>query len=162
MILFFYLLLNVLITLIFFKFQKKNLFALEIFALWILTSIVFQNYSAFFMMNVKHFMIAATIFQELAHFLNRIVLIPVLTLLFFNHFIALKIFWRKLASSIMIILILAGIEWLAHFTGIFIHENWKIWWSLVFWIVYITITILFMKYFRKKLAKEVKIDELDI
>lgn len=155
MILFFYLLLNVLIALIFFKFQKKNIFALEIFGLWIVTTIIYQNYSAFFIMNLKYFLIPDDFNIEMAHFINRCILIPIITITLLNRYIVLKTFWRKTTSILMMILILSAIEWLAHVTGILIHENWKIWWSLSFWILYIFITILFMKYFRKKLAKEV-------
>lgn len=155
MVFIFYVLVNVFLTLYFFWFQKKNIFPLEIFASWIVSSIVFQNYSALFYMNMNYFYIPDVLSLELAHLLNRTVLIPVITLIFLNQNVKLDSLKKKIVSLIVIELFLALSEWSEHAAGILVHRDWKMEWSFAFWMLYIAVSILFLKYFRKKLIKEV-------
>lgn len=155
MVFIFYVLVNVFLILYFFRFQKKNLFPLEIFASWIVSSIIFQNYSALFYMNLNYFYIPDVLSLELAHLLNRTVLIPVITLIFLNQYVKLDSLKKKIVSLIVIELFLALSEWSEHAAGILVHRDWKMEWSFVFWMLYIAVSILFLKYFRKKLIKEV-------
>lgn len=156
MIFLFYLLANASVTVFFFKFQKKNLHAIEIFISWVVSTIIFQNYVALFYMNFDFFYIPEILSLELAHLLNRTVLIPVITLLFLNHYILLNSLKKKLASFIIIVLFCTGLEWLDHVTGVVIHRDWKIWWSFSFWIFDFFICLLFLRFFRKKLTKAVQ------
>lgn len=155
MVLLIYFLANLAILLYFLKFQRENLFPLEIFTYWIVSTIVFQNYSAFFYMNIKHFIIHENLSIEMTHLINRIVLIPVITLIFLNNYVNLTTIKKKIAFIFLIIIIFGCIEMLSHITGVLIHKNWNFWWSLIFWFIYILIAILLLKYFRIKMAKGV-------
>lgn len=155
MILTFFVILNVVVLFLFFKWQKINIHRLEVLIIWLISTMFFQNYSAFFNMNYKYFKIPEVLSLELAHLLNRTILIPVITIIFLNRFIILRHLRNKIALFFCTMLLLAGIEGLADFTGVLIHTNWKIWWSLLFWVIYLLILILCMSLFRKQLLKEV-------
>jgi hypothetical protein len=107
-------------------------------------------------MNIKQFYIPEILSLEMAHFINRTVLIPVSTIIFLNQYIILKNLRNKIVFIIIFVLLIAGIEWLEDYLGVLIHSNWKISWSLVYWAAYILILILFMGFFRNKLMKEVR------
>jgi hypothetical protein len=150
MVLFLAILLNLLVVLFFLKFKKKNIHKLEIVTYWMVSSILFQNYSAFNYMNLKYFVIPNILSLEMAHVMNRLVLFPVLIVMFLNHYVVLSSFKSKFLLVISYIVILTGLEWLADWAGILNHINWKLWWSIVIWICILLISIGFMKFFRKK------------
>lgn len=155
MIFIFAFLLNVLCMIFFFKWQKKHLHSLEIFVMWLVSSMLFQNYSALMSMNFKYFNIPNVFSLEMTHFMNRIALIPIFTIIFFNQLIVIKSYIQRMVYTCIFVFFLTGIEKVADSLGILKHMHWKIWWSIGFWISYILLLILMMKIFRKKLAKEV-------
>jgi hypothetical protein len=155
MIFIFYFLLNLFPLIFFFKFQKKHLHSLEIFVLWLVSSMLFQNYSALFFMNFKYFIIPNVFSIEMTHFMNRIVLIPIITLIFLNRYIVTKPFYQRMVLTFFFIFLLTVIETLADFLGVLKHTHWRIWWSIEFWVIYILLLILIMGIFRKTLLKEV-------
>lgn len=156
MILLFFTLLNVCVVFYFFYFQKKNLHSLEVFMYWLISTILFQNYSALFHMNIGRFKIPDIPPVEFSHLLNRLVLVPVVTLIFLNIFISLNRI-LKVFICLVFFMIFCGVEGLEHALGILIHTNWNISWSIGFWILYILLNVLFMKFFRKKLLNEVPV-----
>ncbi|NHC20728.1 hypothetical protein G6554_21020 [Bacillus sp. MM2020_4] len=106
-------------------------------------------------MNFKFIVIPNVLSLEMTHFMNRTVLLPVLTLIFLNWFIVIKAFYQRAVFIFAFILLLAGIEKLADYVGIFKHIHWRIGWSLGVWTIYILLLILIMRIFRKTLVKEV-------
>lgn len=150
-----YLLLNLLILAFFFYWQKKHLHSLEIFVLWLVGSMLFQNYSALFFMNFKYFVIPNVFSIEMTHFMNRIVLIPIITIILLNQLIIIKSFVTRIVCTIIFVFLLTGIEKLADYLGVLKHVHWNIMWSISFWFIYILILITTMGIFRKRLAKEV-------
>lgn len=151
-----FVLLNILAIVLFFKFQRKNIHPIEIVTCWFVSTILFQNYSAFFVMNMKYFKIPEILSLELSHFLNRTVLIPMVTLIFINFYITKSKVGQKIIIFVSFFLLLGGVEFMEHFLGVLLHHNWKLLWSFAFWIIYLQLIIIFMKYFRKKLIREVK------
>lgn len=152
MVLLFYIALNILVIFLFFK-VKKNLDILEIIVYWMVASYVFQNFSALCYMNLKTLIVPEQLSYELAHFLNRIVLFPVVMVAFLNFFQALYQNYKRLLLLLCFIFILAGLELLAHYSGVLIHVNWRVWWSFSYWLSALLILIGFMKLFRKFLYK---------
>ncbi|WP_262176984.1 hypothetical protein [Cytobacillus firmus] len=104
-------------------------------------------------MNFKTLVIPEQLSYEFAHFLNRILLFPVLMVLSLNYFLTLKTYKSRILLITFFILILSGLEWLGHTTGVLIHVHWRIWWSFTFWLVSILALIGFMKFFRKILYR---------
>ncbi len=152
----FFALLNILAIVLIFKFQRKNIHPIEIVTCWLVSTILFQNYSAFFVMNMKYFKVPEILSLELTHLLNRTVLIPVITLIFINYYITKSKFRQKIIIFVSFVLFLGGIEFMEHFLGVLLHHNWKVLWSIAFWVIYLQLVNIFMKYFRKRLIKEVK------
>ncbi|SFB02576.1 hypothetical protein SAMN04488577_3414 [Bacillus sp. cl95] len=138
---------------IFFTKIKKRLHSLEIIVYWMISSYLFQNFSAICYMNFKVLTIPNNIQLELAHFVNRIILIPLLMVLFLHFFHCVKTSFRKMVVYLGFIFLLVGLEWLSDILGVLNHVNWKTWWSFIFWIVALGILICFKKFFRSLLFK---------
>ncbi len=160
MILLFYIILNFLSTFVFFAFQKKHLHILEILTYWLFGSLLIQNYSAFNHINFKLFVISDVLSLELAHFLNRIVLEPLVIVWFLNYYAANTSFGKRALLIAAFVCILVGLEWFADWLGVFRHNGWKVWWSFTVWLTSILLSIGFMKVFRNKLIKGVQRNEL--
>lgn len=152
MILLCYILINVVAIFLFIK-KKKNLHILEIIIYWMVSSYFFQNLSALCYMNFKTFIIPDKLSYELSHFFNRTILYPILMVTFLHIYIRLLTNLKKLLLTIIFIFLLAGVEWLEHFSGVLLHVNWQIWWSFTYWMVTLLTLIGFMKFFRKFLYK---------
>lgn len=156
MIFTFYLLINIIVIFSFFKHQTKHLCKLELLLYWMIGSLFFQNYSAFNYMNLKTIIIPEVLSLEMVHFMNRILLFPVLIVWFLNQFSSVSQRGKKLALVVSFVFILFGLEWLAENLGVLNHkaEFWKLW-SLSFWITAILLSIGAMNIFRRKLIKGV-------
>jgi hypothetical protein len=98
MVFVFYVVLNLVILKYFIKFQKKNIHVLEILVYWLMATILFQNYTAFFSMNIKYFIIPDVFSLEMSHLLNRTILYPVITIIFLNRFLLLQSIKKKIVS----------------------------------------------------------------
>ncbi|MDQ0198735.1 hypothetical protein J2S10_001893 [Neobacillus ginsengisoli] len=153
MVLFFYATLNIIALFLFIKYKKRGFHILEIFVYWMVGSYLFQNFSAICYMNYKTLIIPDKFSIELAHFLNRIVLFPLLMVTFLHFFLIISTLSKKLLLIIGFILLLVGMEWLANLLGVLIHVHWVIWWSFAFWLVALLFLIVFMRFFRKFLFK---------
>lgn len=153
MVFFFYLILN-LITIIHFSRIKKKLHSLEIILYWMLSSYLYQNFSAICYMNFKTIIIPNNFSLEMAHFINRIILFPSLMVLFLHFFHSVKSSYRKALVFGSFIFLFVGLEWLADLLRVLIHVQWKLWWSFLFWIVVLIILIGFKKFFRSMLFKK--------
>lgn len=155
MVFFFYLLLNVITVLLFVKRKKKeNLNILEVVVYWLVSTYFYQNFSAFCFMNIKKLIVPNELLMEYTHFLNRLVLFP-LVMVFFIHFFVLSDGYLPKALWIFVYInILVGLEWMSDFLGVLKHHDFKIWWSYAFWFSSLILLIIFMKIFRKILYKE--------
>lgn len=152
MVLFFYVLVNVIAVCLFIK-KKKQLHILEIIIYWMVGSYLFQNFSALCYMNFKTILIPDNLPYELTHFLNRIVLYPMVMVTFLHFLLILNTHLNKLLLITNFVLLLVGLEWLADFSGVLVHVHWQIWWSFAFWLAALLVLIGFMKFFRKILYK---------
>lgn len=152
MILLFYIVLNVIVIVLFTK-KKKNLHSLEILVYWCVSTYLFQNFSAVCYMNFKTIYIPDKLTLELSHFVNRIILYPILMVTFLHYFLLLSSLLKKLLLIICSIFLLAGLEWFADYLGVVNHINWPIWWSFAYWLTSLLFLIGFMKLFRKILYK---------
>lgn len=157
MILFFYVVLNMIAVFLFIK-KKKTLHILEIIVHWMVASYVFQNFSALCYMNFKTLIIPDRLSYELTHVLNRIVLYPVLMVTFLHYLLIFRTYLKKLLLMISFMFLFVGLEWLEDFLGVLIHAHWRIWWSFSFWSAALLVLIGFMKLFREFLFK----GELDL
>ena len=94
MVLFFYILLNVLALVLFIK-KKKMLHILEIIVYWMVSSYLYQNFSAICYMNFKTLIIPEKLSYEFSHFLNRTLLFPILMVTFLHFFLILTTQFEK-------------------------------------------------------------------
>jgi hypothetical protein len=148
----FYIILNILVLVIFFKFLKQRIYPLEIFVYWCLGSLIVQNYSAIQTMNYKTSIVLHAISLGSAHLLNRTILYPVITLMFLSTYGATKAVLGKIILILCSVILLTGMELLSNLLGVFVRVTWPIWLSASFWLVYVLIMIVFMKYFQRKLV----------
>lgn len=85
---------------------------LEVLVYWMVSSYLFQNFSALCYMNFKTLLIPDELSYEFSHFLNRIVLFPAMMVMFLHYFLSLRTYKRKLLLILFFIFILGGLEWL--------------------------------------------------
>lgn len=150
-----YIVMNAFVMLIYFRNANRRLHPLETVMSWIIASMVFQNYTALFYMNFELIMIPEKLSLELAHLLNRLVLYPVCLLLYLNRYASLPSLLGKSAWTAASVLFFTGFEWLAHWQHVLIHvPEWKLWWSLAFWTLFVLVNLLVHKLFRHRLNKE--------
>lgn len=152
MILVLYFFLNIIAAFLFIKLKKRP-HILEILVYWLVSSYIYQNFSALCYMNFKTLHIPSRLTYELSHFLNRIVLIPILMVTFIHFYLSLDTYFKKLLLLISFTFILTGFEWIADYSGVIVHVNWRIWWSFSFWLTALFILIVSMKLFRRILYK---------
>ncbi|WP_026565693.1 hypothetical protein [Bacillus sp. UNC41MFS5] len=152
MVLFFYIVLNVLALFLFIR-KKKMLHILEVIVYWTVSSYLYQNFSALCYMNFKTLIIPENLSYEFSHDLNRIILFPILMVIFLHFFLILTTLLRKLLLMISFIILLTGMEYLADYLGVLIHIHWRIWWSVSIWMFDLCVLIVFMQWFRRILYK---------
>jgi hypothetical protein len=152
MVLLFYFIINSIVFILFIK-SKKGLHILEVIVYWLVSSYLFQNFSALCYMNFKTLLIPNQLNLELAHFLNRIILIPIIMVLFLQFLLKMNTMEKKLVLLLTFIVILTGLEWLSDWLGVLNHVNWKLWWSFSYWLAALLTLVGFMKFFRRLLFK---------
>ncbi|WP_248927661.1 hypothetical protein [Paenibacillus hamazuiensis] len=160
MVLAFFILANATVISLFVKFTKKNLHILEIAMYWFSITILVQNYTAPFVMNLKYLVIQDILSLELSHLINRTVLYPYLCIIFLNRYVILKTAGAKLVLLAFFVFLLSGMEWLEDWLGICVHVHWKVWWTFFCWSIILLISVGVMKFFRKHLKKGLYTDEL--
>ncbi|MFB5193308.1 hypothetical protein ACE198_00105 [Neobacillus sp. KR4-4] len=152
MVLFFYIVLNLLALFLFIR-KKKMLHILEVIVYWAVSSYLYQNFSALCYMNFKTLTIPENLSYEFSHVINRIILFPILMVTFLHFFLILTTLLRKLLLMISFIILLTGMEYLADYLGVIKHVHWQIWWSLSIWMFDLCVLIVFMQWFRRILYK---------
>jgi len=152
MVLFFYIVLNVLAIFLFIK-KKKMLHILEIIVYWMISTYLYQNFSAICFMNFKTLIVPQKVSLEFSHFINRTTLFPIIMVTFLHYFLISTKTWRKILLFISFTLLLAGFEYLAEALGILIHKNWRVWWSFAFWVGSLSVLLVCMRVFRRILYK---------
>jgi hypothetical protein len=146
---------NLVALLFFFRYERKSIHVLEILTYWLVATILFQNYSAFFTMNLKYMIVPEQLGLELAHLLNRTVLYPVIVLIYLNRYAAMSGRSTRLLWTLSAILFLTGLEWLADWTDVLRHtREWQLWWSFAWWSLYLLLLLAVYQAFRTKLTKE--------
>jgi hypothetical protein len=152
MILLFYIVLNLIAVVLFIRIKKK-LHVLEIIVYWLVASYLFQNFSALCYMNFKTIIIPDKLSYELSHFINRIILYPLLMVSFLHFFLISNTKIKKIILLLSFILLLTGLEWLEDFFGVLNHIEWQLWWSFSIWLLAMLILLGCLKAFRKVLYK---------
>ncbi|GAA0334962.1 hypothetical protein GCM10008967_27230 [Bacillus carboniphilus] len=150
MVFFFYVFINLLVLYLFVK-MKKKLHILEIMVYWMVASYLFQNFSALCYMNFKTLIIKDILSIEFTHFINRIILYPVVLVMFLIFYRRADSLLHKFSIFISFLLILVGLEWSADYLGVITHVNWRIWWSFSFWFFSLLFLVVVMKLFRRVL-----------
>jgi hypothetical protein len=154
MILLFYTVLNGIVIYLFQKKKKNVLHSLEVMVYWMVAAYVYQNFSAICFMNFKTLEVPNNLVPELAHFLNRTVLFPILLVTFMHFYLLCNTVRKKLFLMAGSIFLFVGLEWLADLLGVLKHVDWKLWWSFAYWFSALVFVIGFMKFFRKILYKK--------
>jgi hypothetical protein len=152
MVLFFYIVLNVLAIFLFIK-KKKMLHILEIIVYWMISTYLYQNFSAICFMNYKTLIVPEKLSLEFSHFLNRTILFPIIMVIFLHFFLILTTNWRKFLLFSCFVSLLTGMEYLSDLLGVLIHKNWRVWWSFAYWVATLSVLLVCMKVFRRILYK---------
>ncbi|MDQ1147807.1 hypothetical protein QE429_004634 [Bacillus sp. SORGH_AS 510] len=125
MVLFFYIVLNVLALFLFIK-KKKMLHVLEIIVYWMISTYLYQNFSAICYMNFKTLIVPEKLSLEFSHFINRTVLFPLLMVIFLHYFLILTTYCKKMLLIASFVFLLTGLEYLSDLLGVLIHKNWRV------------------------------------
>lgn len=152
MILVFFIVLNIIVLSLFIM-KKKRLHILEILVYWLIATYLYQNFSALCYMNFKTLIIPEKLTFELSHFVNRIILFPLLMVTFLHYYLVFNTTFKRILLTGSFIILLSGLEWLSDYVGVLIHVNWQIWWSPSFWLAALMVLIGVMTLFRKMLQK---------
>ncbi len=150
-----YAIVNLAALIVFFRFERNSLHVLEILTYWLAATVLFQNYSAFFTMNINYMVVPERLSLELAHLLNRIVLYPVFALIYLNRYATAAGSSDRSLWTLGAILFFAGLEWLADWTGVLRHmPEWQLWWSFAWWCLFTLVLLAVYHAFRTQLTKE--------
>ncbi|MEO2077152.1 MAG: hypothetical protein ABGX20_17435 [Bacillus sp. (in: firmicutes)] len=152
MVLFFYIVLNVLALFLFIR-KKKMLHVLEIIVYWMISTYLYQNFSAICYMNFKTLIVPEKLSLEFSHFINRTVLFPLLMVIFLHYFLILTTYWKKMLLFVSFVFLLTGLEYFSDLLGVLIHKNWRVWWSFAYWVATLSVLLVCMKVFRRILYK---------
>lgn len=152
MVLFFYIVLNVLALFLFIR-KKKMLHVLEIIVYWMISTYLYQNFSAICFMNFKTLIVPEKLGLEFSHFINRTVFFPLLMVIFLHYLLILTTYWKKMLLFASFVLLLTGFEYLSDLLGVLIHKNWRVWWSFAYWVATLSVLLVCMKVFRRILYK---------
>ncbi|MGG1554606.1 hypothetical protein [Paenibacillus ferrarius] len=136
----------------FMKFRKKHLHSLEIFFYWCLASVLIQNRSAIYTMNMKTVVIPQLATYEFSHLLIRLVLYPLVTLFCLNEIAAAES-KMKIWAIIKYSAYLLGLEWISDWLGVFKHMKPYLLWSGVYWLGYLILMMIVMRIFRRTFYK---------
>lgn len=147
-----YILLNAAALFVFLK-TRKVMHVLEILVYWWISTYVYQNYSALCFMNFRTLIIPDEFTPEFAHLLNRIVLYPILMVVFLQLLLKMTGMLRKLALYIGFVLLLSALDGLDHVTGILIHSDWRAWWAFALWMILLLFLVASMKLLRSILFR---------
>jgi len=135
------------------KYGKKHLHSLEIFFYWCAASLLIQNRSAIFTMNLKTVVIPQSATYEFSHMLIRLVLYPLVTLSCLNEWAATESKTKKTWAIIKYSALLLGLEWISDWLGVFKHMNPYLLGSGVFGLGYFILMTVIMMIFRRKFYK---------
>ncbi|MEH7438763.1 hypothetical protein V7182_14930 [Neobacillus drentensis] len=152
MVLFFYIVLNVLALFLFIK-KKKMLHILEIIVYWMISTYLYQNFSAICFMNFKTLIVPEKLSLEFSHFLNRTILFPIIMVIFLHFFLILTTNWKKFLLFGSFVFFLTGLEYLSDLLGVLIHKHWRVWWSFAYWVATLSVLLVCMRFFRRILYK---------
>jgi hypothetical protein len=152
MVLFFYIVLNVLAIFLFIK-KKKMLHILEIIVYWMISTYLYQNFSAICFMNFKTLIVPEKLSLEFSHFLNRTILFPIIMVIFLHFYLILTTNWKKFLLFGSFVFFLTGLEYLSDLLGVLIHKHWRVWWSFAYWVATLSVLLVCMRVFRRILYK---------
>ncbi|AZN39580.1 hypothetical protein [Paenibacillus albus] len=77
--------------------------------------------------------------------------------MFLQLLLRMCIFLRKVGLYIGFILLLSSLDGLDDVSGILIHADWRVWWTIALWVVTLPFLVACMTVFRSILFKEVKL-----
>ncbi|MCD1260145.1 hypothetical protein B5M42_015125 [Paenibacillus athensensis] len=154
MVVYLYVLLNAALVVVYVKWRSGWLHPLETVVYGFAGTIMFQNYSALLTMNLARVFISSRIELELAHVLNRLVLYPLLGLLFLSLYAAMATPVARLACTAAAVMLLTAAERLEGQAGIFVHMNWPVWYSVLYWCFFTVALVGFRRFFRAQLLRQ--------
>lgn len=137
-----------------FAFYTRKLSILENLFIYIIIFIIIINKSTLVSLNLGYVETTKDTLLYLCHILSRNIVIPLTLVIFCNLFYTAKKQIIKYASVIITLTLLIGLEYLAIYLGIYTYKNWSLIIELIFSLLYIVLTLLFAKWFRKRLKKD--------
>jgi hypothetical protein len=142
------------ITNISYAVSKKNLHLFEIMFIWMVVNIIHHNFMTVFALNMGMFDFGKYQNQYWTMALNRVFLIPLLIIWYFDKSLDGGITYKKWTWLPVGISILVGIEYLANALNVYHFNQWRLWWSFAEWFVIFMLVNYPWIWFRKLLRKE--------
>lgn len=154
MVFLFFLFLNAIVLILFWKFGRGSIHSLEVVAYWLFSSIIIHNWSAVIFLNTQlgedsHLRSMNVIFA-----INRTFLLPILIVWFLNVVSQVKGVWGRIRTFLFFLAPLLGIGWLSDALGVFHFKKWTFMMSVGAWSITFILSYLFLKLFRKMVRKE--------
>jgi Kef-type K+ transport system membrane component KefB len=136
-----------------FALTQKNLHPFEILFMWMVTTIIHHTFVTITAVNLKLMDFAHHPENYWALVFNRVFLIPLLIIWYFDAMVARRPYQKWLWLPLAI-LILSGGEYLSEWLGLYTYTRWKLWWSLIEWSVILLLIHFSWMWYRSLLKKE--------
>lgn len=142
---------NIALSLILFIFlihARTTIHILEFFACWMWVSILGEDFNNMFITNLGLIKMRETLSGFWSNLVFFVLLTPLLSLWFMNFYVKIKTIGGRWILVGLTSLLLAGLEFMRSMFGDLFYIHWKIWWSLLHWLLVLILNILLMNYFR--------------
>jgi hypothetical protein len=153
-VLFYMIAINIIVVTFFLLLTEKHLSKIELFVCWLFSSIPVQNFAAL-KINFSLITLSDEKALQWAYSLNRSFLIPFTVVWFVNRYIAAETKKSKLFILSFFTLVLTSIQQLNSIIGLF-EQKYSLWWSVPVWFIILVSSIIFMKFFHRKLKKKTR------
>jgi len=145
------------ITLIAFLSVKKRLHLFEILFIWMISIYIEYNVFTLVGFNLGYISVFPRMDNYTALFIQRMVLMPTLTVWFVHYHFRLAAFLSRAAALLLMTALMVGLEYLGVALRIFQFVDWRLWWSIAEWTAFLLFIIIVSRWFRRILQKEVQI-----
>lgn len=143
-----YIAVNLLIVVSFAFMKKKNFHVLEVFAYWCFAISLFLHFSAISFLNINYIDYSDRVSLTWADTLNRIILLPIIVIIYLNWLIGIKSFSVKGFVTVLFSGILYGIDSLNVWIGMYSFNYGQRWWQFFIYLFILVLSAIFMRMLR--------------
>jgi hypothetical protein len=129
---------------------KRTLHLFEIFFIWMMVWIITHSVSTILIENLERISISQDFEGFWLHVLKRLLLYPLITILFIDLFIRIRSKRFRILIFVSNVITMTLLERLFIHIGVLISHGYSMWMSIIEWTFTITLTYLTWYWYRKK------------